>query len=122
MIKKISELKQGDIITTEYGDYDNWVTVKINKVEKENNEQRTVEQGIEREDTDIRLNSETRTENIDNLLDENVSEDMELNSAQVNDDILDEDINENENFIIKDRIKFELETNYYKNSKIIEEV
>lgn len=67
-----------------------------NKVEKENNEQRTVEQGIEREDTDIRLNSETRTENIDNLLDENVSEDMELNSAQVNDDILDEDINENE--------------------------
>ena len=32
------------------------------------------------------------------------------------------DINENENFIIKDRIKFELETNYYKNSKIKEEV
>lgn len=29
MKKKLSELKPGDVIRTEYGDYDNWVTVEI---------------------------------------------------------------------------------------------
>jgi hypothetical protein len=35
MQKKISELKRGDIVKTEYGDYDNWVVVIVNYVEKE---------------------------------------------------------------------------------------
>lgn len=33
MVKKAVELKTGDIIRFEYGDYDNWVTCNVNEVE-----------------------------------------------------------------------------------------
>jgi hypothetical protein len=31
LTKKIKDLKKGDVIHTQYGDYDNWVTVTIVK-------------------------------------------------------------------------------------------
>ena len=37
MVKKAVELKTGDIIRFEYGDYDNWVTCNVNEVEKYRN-------------------------------------------------------------------------------------
>lgn len=33
--KKMYQLKKGDIIKTQYGDYNNWIIVKINSVEKD---------------------------------------------------------------------------------------
>lgn len=31
--KKIKDLKKGDVIRTEYGTYDNWITVEVQKVQ-----------------------------------------------------------------------------------------
>lgn len=37
MEKKASELKIGDVIRFEYGDYDNWIECTVNEVEAEGN-------------------------------------------------------------------------------------
>lgn len=37
MKKKQCELSKGDVIRVEFGDYDNWVTVVVDKVEDDDN-------------------------------------------------------------------------------------